>query len=356
MKDVLIVGAGPSGLSLALFLKAHGISSTIIDKKKKISHYSKALGINPKTLGLLKSVGLLADFMEAGYLMNAMNLRKEDKLVHKIRFDKARTEFPFMLVLPQSQSEAILLQACLSKNINVFLDSELSSFEITNDKVGVNIKSEYSFAPEYDIIIGADGIHSKVRQLSNIEFKGYSFQNVWKLFDVELKTSLNPDEGNIIAFREGAMILLRVKDNIWRVAGSRDNILEYLPKSSQVRKVIWESDFIIHQKLAAQLSSQNCALIGDAAHVHSPLGARGMNLGIEDAYVLAQCIAENKLTDYHNLRFKYLKKVINRIGWMTKTMAGSSGMSRMLRSIMPGLGFLMPMVTPGIRDFVMNVD
>ncbi len=123
--------------------------------------------------------------------------------------------------------------------------------------------------------------------------------------------------GHIRLFPEGGMIMIRLKDNIWRVAGNINSVLNYLPRGTKVGQVHWESEFRIHHKLAKSLIKENIVLIGDAAHLHSPVGARGMNLGIEDAFIASQLINDNKLNEFDKIRKPYLEKTVNRINNIT---------------------------------------
>ena len=150
--------------------------------------------------------------------------------------------------------------------------------------------------------------------------------------------------------------MIRLKENIWRIAGNIESILNYLPKGTSIGQVHWESKFRINHKVAKELVSDKIVLIGDAAHLHSPVGARGMNLGIEDAYISSRLIYEDRLSDYHNLRRPYLMKTVNRINNITMGMAGDSAMSRFIRSQIGNMKFLFPLVMPRVRSFVLGLD
>ena len=150
--------------------------------------------------------------------------------------------------------------------------------------------------------------------------------------------------------------MIRLKDDIWRIAGNMDSILNYLPKGSQIGETHWESTFRIHHKVAQQLSQKNVVIIGDASHLHSPVGARGMNLGIEDAYLVSQLIHENRLNVYNEMRIPYLKKTVNRINNMTTGMAGHSRTSKFVRNQINLLSYFFPLVMPRVRKFIMGLD
>lgn len=354
-KEIVIIGAGPSGLSMAIFLSELGYKPRIIDKKSQISGYSKALGVNPKTLEIFNPLGITNRFLANGRKMKAVNLWKADNPIYRNDFSKAKNPYPFMLIQPQKESEEILLDEVLKRGINVEYQSEFTALEETNGKYKVRIMGNQSIS-NLDYIIGADGGHSKVREQLGIDYKGFKYHEQWELFDIELDTKVEQDEGHIRLFPEGGMIMIRLKDNIWRVAGNIKSILNYLPKNTRVGKVLWESEFKIHHKVANSLTKDNIVLIGDAAHLHSPVGARGMNLGIEDAYIASKLLEENNLVNYTALRKPYLEKTVSRINNITIGMAGNSKMSKFLRKNIGYLRLLFPIIIPKIRRFVMGLN
>lgn len=355
-KEIIIVGAGPSGLSAAIFLSELGFKPRIIDKKLEISEHSKALGVNPRTLDLMEGVGISDRFLKNGRKMTAVNLWKADKHIYKNDFTQVKSKYPFMLIQPQKESEEILLEEIQNRNIKVEYGTEFSTWNKSNARYSVAINGRKKESNEYDYVIGADGGHSKIREQLGIEYKGYRYDQEWELFDVELTMKVNPDEGHIRLFPEGGMIMIRLKDNIWRIAGNMKSILNYLPQNAIIGIIHWESTFRINHKVAKNLTHENVVLIGDTAHLHSPVGARGMNLGIEDAYLVSQLIGENRLDDYNGIRKSYLENTVNRINNITMGMAGTSPMSKLLRSQIGNLKFLFPIIMPRVRKFVMGLD
>lgn len=355
-KEIAIIGAGPSGLSMALFLYEMGYNPKIFDKKSRISQYSKALGVNPRTLEIFKSIGVTKRFLNNGRKMKAVNLWQADKHIFRNDFTKVKSEYPFMLIQPQKESEEILLDEVQSRGIKVEYDTEIIKFDKSGSKYTCQISGKDILKNEFNYLVGADGGRSKIREQMGIEYKGYRYDEEWELFDVELKMNVNPDEGHIRLFPEGGMIMIRLKDNIWRIAGNIRSILNYIPKSSIVGTVHWESKFRINHKVAKQLTKENIVLIGDAAHLHSPVGARGMNLGIEDAFISSKLIYENRLHNYSKSRLPYLNKTVNRINNITMGMAGNSTMSKIIRSQIDNLRILFPFIMPRIRNFVLGID
>lgn len=354
-KEILIIGAGPSGLSMAIFLFDLGYKPKIIDKKSRISDYSKALGVNPRSLEILQASGITDRFLANGRKMEAINLWKADQHIYKNDFSKVKSSYPFMLIQPQKASEEILLEEVLSRKIDLTYETEFQSLQKSDSTYTVSLKDQSNFTKKFDIIIGADGGHSKVSKQLGIAYKGFRYDQEWELYDIELDMDVHQDEGHIRVFPEGGMIMIRLIDNIWRVAGNMSSLLNYLPKNTVTGKIHWESKFRIHHKVAKTLSQENVVLIGDAAHMHSPVGARGMNLGIEDAFISSRLISENRLHEYDDLRRGYIEKTVRRINNMTMGLAGTSNMSKMFRNQIHFMSPFFPLVMPRVRNFVMGL-
>ncbi len=354
-KEIAIIGAGPSGLSMAIFLSDLGYKPRIFDKKTQISEHSKALGVNPNTLEIFKPFGITERFLSNGRNMKAVNLWKADKHIYKNDFTKTKSPYPFMLIQPQKESEEILLDEVLKRGIEVEYQSTFNQWDKTNGKYNVLINKNESI-PNLDYIIGADGGSSKVREQLGIEYKGFRYDEHWELYDIELEMDVELDEGHIRLFPEGGMIMIRLKDNVWRVAGNIKSILNYLPKNAKVGKVHWESEFRIHHKVAKSLTKDNIVLIGDAAHLHSPVGARGMNLGIEDAFIASRLLNENNLANFNSLRKPYLEKTVSRINNITIGMAGNSTRSKFLRNNIGYFKVFFPIIMPRVRNFVLGLN
>ncbi|MGH1363277.1 MAG: FAD-dependent oxidoreductase [Calditrichia bacterium] len=356
-KEILIVGAGPSGLSMAIFLNELGYRPRIIDKKSKISEYSKALGVNPRTLEIFESFGITEAFLSNGRQMNAINIWREDKHVLRNDFRKAKHKYPFMLIQPQKESEEILLNELNKRNIKLEYDTDFTSVKVDKNqhKALIQKSSQHHEIP-YDYLIGADGGQSKVRELSGLKYEGLRYDEEWELYDIELEMELDQDEGHIRLFPEGGVLMIRLKGNVWRVAGRMNSILNYLPKNTKLGTITWESKFRIHHKIATKLISENTGIIGDAAHLHSPVGARGMNLGIEDAYILSNLIKDGNFSMFDEVRRPYLVNTVNRINNLTMGLAGTSKMSKIMRSNIGVLKFFAPLIMPKARKFILGIN
>lgn len=357
-KKILIVGAGPSGLAAALFLSEQGLNPRIVEKERGLSLHSKALGVNPRTLLLLERSGLTRRFLENGRKMKKINFWKGEQLIFQNDFSKTTYKYPFMLIQPQKESEELLLGALAARGVEVAFQTELSSLKQypTSAKVSLTSPNATLEADDYHLIIGADGARSRARDLTGIGMEGFRYNEEWELYDVELEVPRHPDEGHVLVYEAGGVVMIRLKENVWRVAGNMAGLLNYLPKNTKVGKVIWQSTFRVGHRVAKQLQQGNIVLIGDAAHLHSPVGARGMNLGIEDAYIVSQLIKENRLDEYTKIRQGYLKRTVRRINAMTQALGGTGWLVRKARANVELFKPLFPIAMPVARKFILGLN
>lgn len=355
---VLIVGAGPSGLAAALFLSEQGIRPRIVEKEKGLSFHSKALGVNARTLLLLEQSGLTRRFLENGRRMEKINFWAGEQLVFQNDFTKTRHKYPFMLIQPQKESEELLWEALAARGLEVAFQTELVLLKDGAKGATAVLSSEGGIIEEgnFGLVVGADGAKSTVRCLTGIGMEGFRYNEDWELYDVELEVPRHPDEGHVLVYEAGGMVMIRMKDNIWRVAGNISGLLNYLPKGTKVGEVIWDSTFRVGHRIAEILQQGNIVLIGDAAHLHSPVGARGMNLGIEDAYIVSQLLREDRLDEYTRVRRRYLKRTVRRINMITQALGGSGWFMRKARANVGLLKPVFPIAMPIARKFILGLN
>lgn len=356
--EVLIVGAGPTGLSAGLFLHQLGIPFRILEKEEELSEHSKAFGVNPRTLSLLESTGVTEQLLAQGHRMTGLKFWQGDRTFFELDLTKIRHRFPFMLIHSQAESEALLAEALHQRGIFVEHGSALvdtypeqhGMTSLAQDKDGVEqtINSRW--------VLGADGPRSTVREKMGIDFPGTSWPENWKILDLELDPPMSGDHAHLFLHDQGAIFLIRLEDNLWRVAGNVPDLLNHLPPGTDRGKVHWESDFTMSHRLANPLMKDGVVLAGDAAHVHSPLGARGMNLGIEDAYVFAHLVAQEQVERYDSLRRPAVQNVIRQVKRITQMARGKTFVSRAFRWVTPIAGFLLPFVSVRLRRLALGLD
>jgi 2-polyprenyl-6-methoxyphenol hydroxylase-like FAD-dependent oxidoreductase len=320
-----------------------------------LSQYSKALGVNARTLELFEKSGITEKFLKNGRQMSCINIWKGEKLIFRNDFERSKHRYPFMLVQPQKETEEILADELSLRGIKIEFGTELKSVKKEGQFLTACMNDDIE-TKDLHYIIGADGPHSRVRKEAGIETNRFTYQEEWELYDVELETPVDANEGHIRLFEEGGMIMIRLKNNVWRVGGNLKNLLNYLPKQTNIGSIQWQSEFKIVHMIALDLEKNNMFVIGDAAHLHSPVGARGMNLGIEDAYVLSTLCAQNKVKDYSRLRQNYLKRTVKRINLMTQGIGGHNFLARSIRKNIGLFKPFFPIAMPVVRKFMMGIN
>ncbi len=357
-KDILIIGAGSTGLSSALFLSDMGYKPRIIDKREP-SNITKALGVNPNTLKILESTGVTKRFLENGRKLGAMNLWCKDKLIYKNDFSKVKHDYPFMLIQPQYETEGIMEEALAERYIYVERGWSLEDIRVLDEKTELKIQDkqgDISCVYNNGIVIAADGHNSVVRNRLGIEFRGWEHHEEFRLYDIELETNLTPKESHYFFYPEGAMIMLYIRDGVWRVGGNIKDTLNYLPKGTKAGKISWDTSFTIKEKVARRFSKANIYLLGDAAHIHSPAGAKGMNMCIEDSYIFANLLKENREAEYHHIRYPKIKSTVGIIGQLTDKVGGNNIIGRTFRNNLDKLSPIFPIVMPRVRNFLLGIN
>lgn len=329
--DILIIGAGPVGLTAAVELTRRGFSPRIIEKDKGPHIESRALAINPRTLDILEPSGAAGRLLKAGVKARAMNFHSPDRLL--FRLDTRNIPHPalkYMLVLPQAETEKHLI-ATLGGNSKVNWSTELTSLVLKDGKPSVTLtrngKTE-KLTP--DIVIGADGAHSAVRKALGIEFIGEGYEHDWGLADVHLD-GLAAEELHIFDLSPLLIGFIPIRGDLFRVVADTANVLDHLPANINVKKVVWESRFRIAHRQVETYQKSSVFLAGDAAHIHSPLGGRGMNLGIEDAAWLAWLIEQDETDRYTQLRHPIAKRVLEQVDQATRFISSGSAITTFLR-------------------------
>ena len=194
-------------------------------------------------------------------------------------------------------------------------------------------------------MFAADGAHSKVREALGVTLEGSSFPESWPLYDVELDDPLDSESAHV-SFVEGGMVfLLCIEPGVWRVFANVPEPLARMPRGSKVGEIHWQSTFHVSDRVAAREAFGRVVLAGDAAHLHAPVAARGMNLGIEDAFVFAHCATDalhgdlQRLTEYGLLRHDVHAGVVASVDRLTRLARGQPAILGLLRR------FVMPAIT-----------
>ena len=311
--DVLIVGAGPTGLMLANQLGRHGVRALIVDRHSGPAQQSRAMAVHARTLEIYSKLGIADRALELGRRGNAANMWANGKWAARIPLGdigKSISPFPFVLMLGQDDNEHIMGDHLRNWNMAVQWNTELTAFRQEPGRVTATLKQPDGSVREVRAayVAGCDGGRSAVRELSGITFPGAPYEHVFFVADTEATGPMVQEELNIYLWRDGFHLFfpMRGRDR-WRVIGilpkrlrGRDDVTfeELAPDIRQeagadlaFRQCSWFSTYRIHHRAAEKFRDRRCFLLGDAAHVHSPAGGQGMNTGLQDAYNLAWKLA-----------------------------------------------------------------
>lgn len=334
-EPVLIAGAGPVGLAGALELARLGHPVRIVDKAEARSAHSKAIAVNPRSMDLLEPSGALERIMAESIRINRISMHSGYRRLFTI--DLSRLEHPrnYVLSLPQSETEAILEDTLAERGVKVERRTELTQFDQDGGAVHATLvrdgQQEIVSTP---YLLGADGAHSAVRHGLGLEFPGGVYPDRWEVADLSLDTPLAKDEVNIYFLPGGGIffVIPLPGEGLYRIGSNATGAAaERLPPGSKVLDSLWVSEFTINHRLVERYAEGRAFLAGDAAHLHSPAGGRGMNLGIEDATEFARRVVGGGLEAYAADRHRAGERVLRDTDRLTRMGTTTSPVVRALR-------------------------
>jgi 2-polyprenyl-6-methoxyphenol hydroxylase-like FAD-dependent oxidoreductase len=311
--DVLVVGAGPTGLMLANQLVRHGVKVMIIDRHAGPALQTRALGVQARTLEIYQKLGIADRALQLGTPGTGANMWAQGRHMARVPLGDAGkdvTPYPYILVLGQDDNEKIMGERLRELGVSVRWNTELVDFDQGPESVVATLKLPDASTRTVVVpwVAGCDGAHSAVRDLNGVTFPGAPYEHVFFVADTVATGTMVPDEVNIYLWRSGFHLLfpMRGKDH-WRVVGilppelrDRPDVTFEMVVPSLRHEVgnalsfdscSWFSTYRIHHRAASRFRARRCFLLGDAAHIHSPVGAQGMNTGLQDAYNLAWKLA-----------------------------------------------------------------
>ena len=311
MKKVLIVGAGPSGLSLAVELARNGIKPKLIEKRDGASNFSRAVGIMPKTLERFKTIGIEEAITREAVHVTQARIFFNDKLVVDVDITKATVdEYNYMTSLPQDRTEAILEQKFQEFGGKVIYGTKLKDVQISDDKKSATAIYENNEQETFDYIVGADGSKSKVCESVGIKKNGYELPETWHIADFYTKQKDDINAATVCKNGGKMLFMVRMAKARYRAVSNTDINLQKLPYGLEIDTAFRVGSFKIAISQAETYVKDCVALCGDAAHTHSPVGGRGMNLGIDDAFELAHAIINDDLDTYNKTQHAQGARII----------------------------------------------
>lgn len=353
---VLIVGAGPTGLAAAMSLARARVPVRIIDRLAAPAPYSRAIGIQARTLELLEQHRAVEPFLALGHRAHAAALHADGRVIARLDFDPLQTRYPYLLFLDQSITERLLAEHLAGFGVTVERGATLTACDAGGKSLAVTIRCadgrDESFAPSY--LIAADGAHSTVRHLLGLGFTGQAFEQTFLLADFAAIPDWPDEEIHLFTTPEGMAGLFPMGGGRYRLVADRppgsdaptpslaecDAIVRArVGASIAPTDLAWSSYFHLHSRMVARLRHGRVFFAGDAAHVHSPAGAQGMNTGIQEAFNLGWKLArvlgagtpERLLDTYHAERHPIERDVLRQTSFITQVVEADRGAMKLLR-------------------------
>lgn len=360
-KNILIAGAGPVGLTAALELARRGFTPRIIDKAADFAPLteSRALAIHLRTLAIFEPSGISETLRAAGNLITKMRFMDNGKYFAQIDLSEHPRTDAAILSLGQGHTERVIAKALRTHNITPEWNTELLTAENTQDGVKITIRNPdgTETTENYDLLIGCDGAHSCVRKSAEFTFEGQSMPSEWTLLDAVYKTPFDPHiaHANFIT-GIGAFGGIPINDHTVRYVGRHPDIEDLVLNRDNIKEIIWRSHFKVSYRMVSRFHRGHIFLAGDAAHIHSPAGGKGMNLGIEDAATLAWMISEGTENTYSDTRLPIARKTLKSTKAQTKQITNTSKSAAFLRTRILPLALRFKFIRRKILESVLALD
>jgi 2-polyprenyl-6-methoxyphenol hydroxylase-like FAD-dependent oxidoreductase len=370
--QVLIVGAGPTGLVLALFLAKCGITPRLIEKNSGPGQQSRAIAIQARTLEFYRQLGFADEVVRRGIIMNTIHLREGDEEKATFHFDdfgEGISPYPFVLSYPQDDHERLLGEQIAAAGLTIEWNTELTHFTDEGDHLQVTLlKDGTEEQVQVAYLCGCDGASSTVRKELGIEFPGGTYDQIFYVADADASGEAANNDLNVCLGANTLSLVFPVRSSgMYRLIGivpqefaEREGVtFEDVRPSLQelmdleVTQVNWFSTYRVHHRVADHFRQGRVFLCGDAGHIHSPAGGQGMNTGIGDAVNLAWKLAavlDNRaapslLDTYEIERIAFAHSLVATTDTAFRAAVGSTTGSQILRTM------LVPHLAPFLLGF-----
>jgi len=360
---VAIVGAGPTGLALAVTLARAGVDFVLVDKLAEGANTSRAGVVHARTLEVLDDLGASAELVRRGIIIDRFSVRDGSRRLVSLTFDKLPTPHPYTLMVPQYDTEAVLLARLQELGGDVHRPYEVSGVLQDADGVTLTVRGPQGEPAELRAAyaVGADGMHSTVRDAAGIGFTGDSYGHSFVLADVTMDWKPGRDEVSLLFHAAGLVVVAPLPGDRYRIVATVDDappepdatfvqqiLDERAPGEGGVTGLVWSSRFHVHHRVADRYRAGRLLLAGDAAHVHSPAGGQGMNTGIQDGYALGRALAsttsgtdDSALDTYESARRPVAQRVVAFTDRMTRIATTHNPVKRAVRNaLLPLIGRL----------------
>lgn len=303
--EVVVVGGGPTGMALSATLHQGGHDVVTLDRQEEGANASRAAAIHARTLEVLRELDVTDRLIAEGVVVPSFTFRQRDKVLTRLDFSSLPTHYPFVLTLQQYRTEAILAERLHALGGQVRRPYQVTGVSTDTDSAVVEVDGPDGHeVVRARFVVGADGTHSVVRKSARIEFVGGDYSQSFVLADARLDWPLRRDEVQNFFSPAGIVVSGPLPKEQRRVLATVDKAPEVItpefvqqildergPSGARVEELTWTSQFRVHHRIANTFRRGPVFLAGDAAHVHSPAGGQGMNLGIQDGVDLAHTLS-----------------------------------------------------------------
>ncbi len=359
--DVLIVGAGPTGLVLAAELLRHGVTACLIDSAAGPSELSRAVAVHARSLEMFDDMGMADRLIAVGTQITRFNVFAGNQRLVQLDMDRLEGPFPYILGVSQAQTEAVLREQLEILGLETQYQTKLVS--LTQTPTGVNADIQW---PDGQIrplrcrwLVGCDGAHSRVRKAVNIAFEGEQYPESFLLADLHLEWPQEQLQNQAFAFlhQQGPLLIFPLQGTRYRVicaSAQRDLPKGYQPSLIELQQIVserawpglklqapdWMGSFKIHHRYVEALQAGRVLLAGDAAHIHSPVGGQGMNTSMQDAYNLGWKLAlvlrglspESLLATYQQERLTVARQLVRETDLATRAITLHHPVAQQIRN------------------------
>lgn len=328
--NVLIVGAGPTGLTAALKLVAKGITPEIVDAKESPSILSRAVGILPESMEHLRESGVSKRILEEGVVFEQLRINIGNTPALEVSTKDVLPSDRLPIGLPQNRTESIMSDILKEKGVFVTYNTKVADIETSSTNATVTF--ENGTRKTYDWVIGCDGVRSTVREKVGIEYEGYELPELWSIADIDLASEKYAKVFSAWVLRNkehDIMVMAPIGQKRVRLVSSTPDSIKALPFELDIQNVRREGSFKISIRQASAYYKGRVLLAGDAAHAHSPVGGRGMNLGIDDAVHAVETLFTNDLHAYETERRTIATQIISSTEKIRKTLVSKNPFTRL---------------------------